>query len=161
MVAINKTLRQKPGQGGFTLIELLVALAITAVGLAGLMSLHVSMIKGNRAASNTHEATTIAQETVEELRGMTMAAITGKYGALPLNDAVMDTVPSRRAYDPQTGIVGLTFTRTLSINPLSGKLLLVRVAISWSDDGADPAAADPQFRHEIALEIIRTSLEAP
>ena len=158
---MNRSIRQKSGQGGFTLIELLIALAVTAVGLAGLMSLHVAMMKGNRAASNTHEATTIGQETIEELRGMTIAAIEAQHGALPLNDVVMDTVPSRRAYDPQTGIVGLTFTRTLSINPISGRLLLVRVVISWSDDGADPAAADPQFRHEIALEIIRTSLEAP
>ena len=146
------SLHRDVGQSGFTLIELLVALGITVLALAGLMSLHVAMMKGNRSAANTAEASTFGQEALEELRGMTMTDITTTYGPLPLLDEPMDTVGGQR---------GMTYTRTLTVSPITGNLLWMRVVVSWADDGADPALVDEQYKHEVAFEIIRTSLEAP
>lgn len=147
--------RQRHGrsQGGFTLIELLVTLAVTVIGLAGLMSLHVAMMKGNRTASNTTEASVIGQETLEELRSMSLASIATTYGALPIIDVEMDPAPGK------AGRL-LTYKRYLSVNPVSGNLVWMRIAIVWADDGADPDTVDDQYRHELALEVIRTSLEA-
>lgn len=140
------------GQSGFTLIELMVALAITVLALAGLMSLHVSMMKGNRSAANTAEASTLGQEALEELRGMTMSDIITTYGILPILDEPMDTVSGQR---------GLTYTRTLTISAISDNLLWMRLVIEWADDGADPTVVDEQYKHAVAFEIIRTRLEAP
>ena len=48
--------RARDRQRGFTLIELLVTLAITTVGLIGLLTLHLSLARGNDGASRTAEA---------------------------------------------------------------------------------------------------------
>ncbi|MCG8417321.1 MAG: prepilin-type N-terminal cleavage/methylation domain-containing protein [Proteobacteria bacterium] len=149
----NIRLHKRSGQQGFSLLELLIALAVTVVGLAGLMSLHVATMKGNRTAAHTADATTIAQQTMEELRSMSMAEITTRHGPLPITGVNnMDTVDGR---------AGMTFTRDLSVREMSGFLVMMRIVVNWTEDGSDPATVDEQYRHKVALELIRTSLEAP
>ena len=147
----SRRLPRKTGQSGFTLIELLVALGVTVVGLAGLLSLHLALMKGNRTAANTAEATTVAQESMEELRSQAVSAITTKYGTIPIVDVLMDPLPPGRT--------GLTYTRTLTVRQVTGNLLWIQVRVAWTDDGADPATVDEQYRHEISFEVLRTSLE--
>ena len=50
---------------GFTLIELLVALALTTVGLVGLVALQTIAIRGNMTSRNFGEAIGIAQQRIE------------------------------------------------------------------------------------------------
>jgi len=52
---------------GFTLIEVIIAIAILSVGLLALASMQVAAIKGNAHANRLTEATTLAQDKVEEL----------------------------------------------------------------------------------------------
>jgi prepilin-type N-terminal cleavage/methylation domain-containing protein len=140
-------------QSGFTLVEILVTMTITIIGLTGLLSLHMATIKGNQIASRSAEATTFAQEVIEELRTRTVDSIIAQYGLLPVNDELIDS-PAGRA--------GMTYTRRLWINELttmSEDLIRIRVEVSWADDGADPATADESLRHSIALEIVRTRQE--
>jgi prepilin-type N-terminal cleavage/methylation domain-containing protein len=144
------------GQGGFTLVELLVAMMVTVIGLVGLMSLHVSLIKGNRDASRFADASAVAQQTMEDLRTMNFAlgkpnSIVDIYGPLPITDAVLDTVDGR---------AGMTYYRTFSAVQLANTLVRFHVEVSWMDDGSDPTAATPaDGRHEVTLELIRTNLE--
>ena len=55
-------------EGGFNMIEILVAMAVTIIGLAGLLSLSVSVMKGNQGSSRRGEAVRIAKDTIEEIR---------------------------------------------------------------------------------------------
>jgi prepilin-type N-terminal cleavage/methylation domain-containing protein len=145
------------GEGGFTLIELLVTLSVTVIGLAGLLSLHSTTIKGNQIASRSGEAATIAQRSMEELRAIPVQGLNSietTYGVLPIVDATMDPVDGR---------AGMTYTRRVSVRELtsvSEDLVLMRVEVEWADDGADPVTAPDNLKHAISLELIRTRQEA-
>jgi len=143
-------------QAGFTLIELLVALSVTVIGLIGLLSLHVSTMKGNRSASRSAEATAIGQQTVEELRGLpvngVIDSIVSRHGPLPIVDAVLDPVDGR---------AGMIYSRTLDVTPIPDTdMVLMRVEVTWADDGADPATAPVELVHTSSFELARSTLEA-
>ena len=52
---------------GFTLIEVLIAISLLAVGMLAGASMQVSAITGNAQANRVSEATTLAQDRLEEL----------------------------------------------------------------------------------------------
>jgi Tfp pilus assembly protein PilV len=130
---------------------------VTVIGLAGLLSLHSTTIKGNQIASRSGEAATVAQRAMEELRAIPVQgpnSIETTYGVLPIIDAAMD---------PVSGRAGMTYTRRVSVGELtsvSEDLVLMRVEVEWADDGADPATAPDNLKHVISLELIRTRQEA-
>jgi prepilin-type N-terminal cleavage/methylation domain-containing protein len=87
---------------GFSLVETLVATTIMAVGLASLAQLFLISTKSNQSARLTTTASVLAQQKMEQLRGLTWGFdILG----LPLSDTVSDltVVPEQ----PQGG-PGLT-----------------------------------------------------
>ncbi len=51
---------------GFTMVELLVSMALASVGLMGLLALEVTATRGNANSRNFLEATSIAQERLEQ-----------------------------------------------------------------------------------------------
>jgi len=53
---------------GFTLIEIMVAIVILSIGLLGMASLTVGIIKGNKLSSNLSTATTLCQDEMEDMR---------------------------------------------------------------------------------------------
>jgi len=55
-------------QQGFSLVEVLVGLAILTLGVIGLSSLAVSMIRGNVSVRCNDDATRLAQSKLEEVR---------------------------------------------------------------------------------------------
>lgn len=59
---------KKEGNNGFTLIEVLIAIVILSVGLLGMASLTVGIIKGNKISTDLTTATTLAQDKMEDLR---------------------------------------------------------------------------------------------
>jgi prepilin-type N-terminal cleavage/methylation domain-containing protein len=148
--------RRSRGESGFTLIEVLVVLVVTVIGLLGLLAMHNATLKGNRDSARAAEATSIVQQTMEELRTLSVNAgtdsITNRYGPLPLQDVQLDTIIGR---------AGITYRRVFSAQQTaSNSLLRIRVVVSWSDSGDDPAVVDDQERHDIALEMLRTMEEA-
>ena len=58
------------GEEGFTLIEALIAIAILAIGLAGVTNLFVVASSSNSAANHGTAATTEAIETMERLKAI-------------------------------------------------------------------------------------------
>ena len=143
-------------QRGFTLIELLVTLAITVVGLTGLMSLHVATIKSNERTGDAGDAVATAQETLENMRSLTVPKLLAAFATttLPI-DANLDTV---------TGPTGTVFRRRVIVTELtatSPDLVKIRVEIAWSDDNANGAGtgtgAAAALDHLVSLELIRTA----
>jgi prepilin-type N-terminal cleavage/methylation domain-containing protein len=104
---------------GFTLVELLVALALSMVGLLGLISLQMVAIKGNANSRNYAEATALAQEKMEELQVLPYAnVVAGAEGPMGANPA--------STLKP--------YTRTWTILSDNGTTKVIEVDVSWNDE---------------------------
>jgi prepilin-type N-terminal cleavage/methylation domain-containing protein len=138
------------GQRGFTLLELLITLSVTTIGLVGLLSLHLSVARGNDGASRSAEAQQICASQIEALRAQAapvmMKTLTGDNTTLPPVTAPAITVEGRG---------GMTFTVTRSVD-LVGALWRIRVVTQWTEDGGTLGANGGQLDHAVALEVIRT-----
>ena len=55
---------------GFTLIETVIALLVLTIGLLGMASLAISVMQGNKSSNQISTATALAQDKMEELRGL-------------------------------------------------------------------------------------------
>jgi prepilin-type N-terminal cleavage/methylation domain-containing protein len=146
------------GQRGFTLLELLITLSVTTIGLIGLLSLHLSVARGNDGASRSAEAQQIGAGILEGLRAQSatrmMGDLTGDQAAVPPVVAPVFTV---------TGRAGMTFTVARSVTALTGastNLWKIRVVTSWAEDGGTFGSNGGTLDHSLALEVVRTVEEA-
>jgi prepilin-type N-terminal cleavage/methylation domain-containing protein len=144
---------QRRGEAGFTMIELLVTLAVSAIGVAGMLALQLTTVRTNATSASSAEAVTIAERTIEEARGLTVDEMLVEYEAagLPIDhDFGMQTVSGRTT----------TYLRRILVeeNEDSDDLLRIRVEVIWADEGRD--VNDPAHRHIVSLEILRTRQEA-
>jgi prepilin-type N-terminal cleavage/methylation domain-containing protein len=150
--------RSKCSQRGFTLLELLITLSVTTIGLIGLLSLHLSVARGNDGASRSAEAQQFGAGVLEGLRSQSatgmMNTLTGSSTTQPPVTAPVITL---------TGRAGMTFTVQRSVTALTGassNLWRIRVVTSWTEDGGTLGANAGQLDHSLALEVIRTVEEA-
>ena len=146
------------GERGFTLLELLITLSVTTIGLIGLLSLHLSVARGNDGASRSAEAQQIGAGILEGLRSQSatqmMQTLTGNANSQPPVTAPVVTA---------TGRANMTFTVQRSVTALTGassNLWKIRVVTSWTEDGGTAGAIGGQLDHSLALEVIRTVEEA-
>lgn len=147
--------RTRRGQRGFTLLELLMTLGVTTIGLVGLMSLHLSIARGNDGSNRFSEGTMIANTTIESLRAQRIAdMLTTLSSSAPPIDVPLPTVAGRN---------GLTYTRRVivtALNSASTSLWRIRVEVAWGEDGAAIGSAGDPLTHVVAAEVIRTVEEA-
>ena len=141
---------------GFTLLELLITLSVTTIGLIGLLSLHLSITRGNDGASRSAEAQQIGTIELEALRAQSssemMRTLTGSPTSSPPVTAPVKTVVGRG---------GMTYRITRSVLVPSGtNLWRIRVETAWTDDGAAAGANGGQLDHMLPLEVVRTQEEA-
>lgn len=81
-------------QNGFSLIEGMVSLLVLVLTLLGLSSLMTTNISTNREARRVTAATTLAQDKLEEIRGLAYTAIaSGSDGPLSESGATTGTGP--------------------------------------------------------------------
>lgn len=141
-------------QRGFTLLELLVTLAVTVIGLTGLLALYVVTTQGNATSSRSGEGVAVAEATVEEMRTLALPALLTELGTATLPaDVNLDTVAGR---------AGVTFNRRVQVTELtatSTNLIKIRVEVTWTDAGAAPGAEGGIHDHRVAFELIRTASE--
>ena len=100
---------------GFTLIEVLITLVIMAVSLLALAGLMATTTKSNAAGGHITEASTLAQDRLEELRAVQW-----------------DNIPVGMASDQRSGSTGMNYVRNLNVQQ-NGSLKTVTVTISWAD----------------------------
>lgn len=125
------TTDQKTGrpvrEGGFTLLEVIIAISILTFGLLAVASMQTTAIRGNDNASNITEATTFAQDTLEDLMAL-------RYTNSGLDDVNPGFgTPTTHAIAAPTGYTGLSYTVD-DDNPITNAKLIT-VTITWQDKG--------------------------
>jgi prepilin-type N-terminal cleavage/methylation domain-containing protein len=153
--------RRYTRQKGFSLIEILIAMTVTLIGLAGLLSLHLTTVRGNSRATRTVMASVIAQQTLDELRNMPVRPPTLGYLEPTLESSF--GIPSTNVpLLPAVGPDNTSYQRLVSVIPLGPagspleNVVRVRIEIRWTDEGASAGTTDSRLRHQIVLETIRT-----
>jgi type IV pilus assembly protein PilV len=110
------------GEKGFTLLEVIVAISILTFGLLAVASMQMTAIRGNYNASNITEATTVAQDRLEDLMG------------LLYSDPLLD--PGNGLSDPAPpSPSGYTITYDVLNNNPMANTRLIAVTVKWQDKG--------------------------
>jgi prepilin-type N-terminal cleavage/methylation domain-containing protein len=145
-------------QGGFTLLELLITLTVTTIGLIGLLSLHLSVTRGNDGASRSAEAQQIGVSELESLRAMRLPDMSQ---ALTGSSTLSFPTPPRVRTRLGRGGVPFTVTSTVTqLSSVSPSLLKIRVVTSWAEEGGTFGSNGGTLDHSLALEVIRTLEES-
>lgn len=152
-------------QRGFTLLELLVTLAITTIGMLGILSLHVSLSRGNDGAARAAESITVAKDTLEWLRSLRYDDMLSALGttAPGTDDLIVDLSPT-------VGRAGMSYRRRVILRKIAdhgatnSQLIRLRVEVGWTEDQAARTVADGfasgRYDHSVAFELLRTNQEA-
>jgi prepilin-type N-terminal cleavage/methylation domain-containing protein len=149
-------LRRPGGARGFTLIELLITMSVTTIGLIGLLSLHLSIARGNDGASRSAEAQQVGVSEIESLRALSLVNMMQR-----LTSSTALVFPTAPRVLTVVGRGNTTFTVTTQVTQLnasSPSLLKLRTTVQWTEDGGT-TGANAQLDHQLALEIIRTMEE--
>ena len=67
------------GTGGFTLVEVLVTMVILSVGLLGVAALHTASLRNNLDSALRSQASVLAADIADRMRGNRDAALAGNY----------------------------------------------------------------------------------
>ena len=100
---------------GFSLVEVLIALLILAISLLALAGLMVTTARNSSFGGHMTEASTFAQDKLEQLRVSPWANVaTGN--------------------DTRLGSTGITFTRNWTVTPnADGTQRWVSITLTWTD----------------------------
>ena len=113
------------GEGGFTLLEVIVAISILTFGLLAVASMQLTAIRGNYNASNITEATTVAQDRLEELMGLA-------YGHIDLAGGGVTNHPNPPT---PTAATGYTINYTVDSDTPVTNAKLIELTVTWLDKG--------------------------
>ena len=94
---------------GFMLVEIILSIAIIAIGMFAVMSLAVSVIKGNAQSKRLTTATTLAQDKMENILKMDYGSVTSSFGTYT------DNINYYWETNVQNNIPG-TNTKTVKVN---------------------------------------------
>ena len=122
------------------LIELMIAIVLLSVGLLGLASLTLSVMRLEELASNRNEMVLLADSKLEELRA---AARTGSADTLQLAVGGSMTTPTAMHVDTVTSAHGVPFVRLWEVTdgPAGSRLVTVRIQ-SVLQNGRSPKFID-------------------
>ena len=161
------------GQRGFTVTELLVALTVTVIGLAGLLSLHVTTVRGNASVSRALEASTFAEEALESLRQKSIGEIEALIvanGGNPIDTSQQDfdidfgSPPEVFGNAIVDGRAGQQYRKRFYVQTVSAtqpQLVRIRAEILWREGEAPPShPLDLKFDHQLIIETVRARIEA-
>lgn len=108
--------------GGFTLIDALMAILILSIGLLGMAQLLYGVMGTSEAAARITDATTLAQDKIEELKSTGYAEISAGTN-------------SENNIDVQ-GNAGGIYTRTTTVDDVTlTDMKIIDVTVSWNWKG--------------------------
>ena len=110
------------GEAGFTLIEVLVAVALSLIGLAGVLGLESASVRATAYSRHATEAAVLGEDKLEHLRTVPTAALAGGTEHVDASGAVGPTGAYTRSWD-------VAWT---------GDLALISVVVSWTERGTEP-----------------------
>ncbi len=103
---------------GFTLTEVLIGLIILAIGILAIAGMHITSIRGTSFSNNLTQASVIAQDRLEFLKG------------LPLNDANLNTGDYNDL--PDVGIFTKSYHADRNVSP---NYVQITYTVSWVGKG--------------------------
>jgi type IV pilus assembly protein PilV len=106
---------------GFTLIEVMIGLVILAIGLLAIAGMQMTAVRGNFSSKNLTQASYVAQERLEFLRG------------LSFNDGMLN--PGAHSEGTAT-ISGTAFVRSYTVATEAipnGSLKRINYTVTWND----------------------------
>jgi type IV pilus assembly protein PilV len=110
-VAMNLPIRSK----GFSLVEVMIAMLILAIALLALAGLMVTTTRNSSFGGHMTEASTFAQDKLEQLR------VSPWTGVATGNDTLQ-------------GSTGITYTRNWTVTPnTNGDQRWVSITLTWTD----------------------------
>ncbi len=116
---------------GFTLIDALMAILIISIGLLAMAQLLYGVMGTNESSTRITEATTLAQDKIEELKNTSYASIAA--GSTP--EANIDA----------QGNSGGNYTRTTVVDDATlSNMKIIDVAVSWTWKG-DPKSTTLKY----------------
>lgn len=101
---------------GFSLLEILIALVILAIGILAVTGMQITSIRGTSFSNRLSQASVIAQEGLESLKG------------LPTNDPRLNT---KDYNEPDVGIFQRSYRSDR--NP---EFVTLRYNVSWVEEGS-------------------------
>jgi len=128
MIRVDQKKGRPIGEGGFTLLEVIVAVSILTFGLLAVASMQLTAIHGNYNASDITEGTTVAQDRLEELMGLT-------YGHSDLSDPVGGGATDHPDPPTPTAAVGYTINYTVESDVPVTNSKLITITVQWQDKG--------------------------
>jgi prepilin-type N-terminal cleavage/methylation domain-containing protein len=106
------------GKKGFTLVEVLIGLIILAIGILAIAGMQITSIVGSSFSSNLTQASVLAQDRLEFLKG------------LSLNDVRLDTGTYNDP--PDIGIFKKSYNANRNPNP---NFVTITYTVSWLEKG--------------------------
>jgi Tfp pilus assembly protein PilV len=131
--------RRGRSQGGFTMMEILVSLLLTMIGLAGVLMMQATSVKGNRRSAQFTTASNMAEEVMEDARSTaTTTLLNGVTYAAQVRNGVS---------------YGITLTAAEVTT--GSNLVRLTVRVTYSEDN-DTTTSDDRTA---SFELIRTKTE--
>ena len=106
------------GAKGFTLIEVLIGLIILAIGILAIAGMQITSIRGTSFSNNLSQASVLAQNRLEFLKGLQLA------------DATFDIVDHPN--DINVGIFTGSYQAVRNPNP---NYVAITYTVSWAEKG--------------------------
>lgn len=111
-------------QGGFTLIEILVALIVLIIGVAGILTMQMSALKGTSYSRHATEAIVLAEDKLEELIAMD-----------PNSGQFVDGNDTVNAQSQPAGGADFPYNRTWTV--AGSPIATVTLQIQWQERNRD------------------------
>jgi len=112
----------KRGECGFTLLEVLVAMVILAVGLLGMASLSIGIIKGNAFSKEISSATTCAREKLEDVE------------RLGFSDTPATNTTVTESYNSMTEYADYKRETITTVNTPVTDMKTITITVYWDSD---------------------------
>ena len=119
---MTKGTAENSKNGGFTLLEVLVAMVILAVGLLGMASLSVGIIKGNGFSKEVSSATTCAREKMEDMERLGYA------------DTPVSRTTVTEAYNAITGYLQYKRETITIVDTPTTDMKKITITVYWDSD---------------------------